>query len=263
MKRPTNSGRGRADSFGLVAAGVVGLVVFVIAWEVLVRALDVRPFVLRAPSKIVPEIFDDPGFFLHHTVTTGLHALVGILIALVCALLVGAVLATSRFLEQASAPVLTLILVTPWVAYINSVVLWLGRGTPPILFMVAFVSFPAFTFATVSGLRSADPSAVELLASVAASRREVLWRLRLPSALPALFTAARFNVGLGLAAAYFTEGGALSSEGLGWVGSRAISFNNGNLLWAAILCTAVLGVIGLTLVNILERFLLGWHVSQR
>jgi NitT/TauT family transport system permease protein len=255
--------RGRTESLRLVAAGVVGLVVFVAAWEALVRILDVRPFVLRAPSKIVPELADEPRFFLDHTLTTGRHALVGIVIALVCALLVGAVLATSRFLEHASQPVLTLILVTPWVAYINSVVLWLGRGTPPILFMVAFVSFPAFTFATVAGLRSADPSARELLASVEATRLEVLWRLRLPSALPSLFTAARFNVGLGLAAAYFTEGGALSSEGLGWVGGRAISFNNGNLLWAAILCTAVLGVVGLALVTLLERFLLGWHVSQR
>ena len=218
---------------------------------------------LRAPSKIVPELIDEPWFFLKHTLTTGRHTLIGILIALACALVVGAVLAMSRFLEHASQPVLTLILVTPWVAYINSVVLWLGRGTPPILFMVAFVSFPAFTFATVSGLRSADPSARELLASVEASRFEVLWRLRLPSALPSLFTAARFNIGLGLAAAYFTEGGALSAEGLGWVGARAISFNNGTLLWAAILCTAVLGVLGLMLVTMLERVLLGWHVSQR
>ena len=252
-----------AESVRLVAAGFVGLLVFVAAWEALVRILDVRPFVLRAPSKIVPELFDEPRFFLDHTLTTGRHALVGILIALACALIIGAVLATSRFLEHASQPVLTLILVTPWVAYINSVVLWLGSGTPPILFMVAFVSFPAFTFATVAGLRSADPSARELLASVEASRLEVLWRLRLPSALPSLFTAARFNVGLGLAAAYFTEGGALSSEGLGYVGGRAISFNNGSLLWAAILCTAVLGVVGLTLVTLLERVLLRWHVSQR
>ena len=255
--------RGRAGGFRLVVAGFVGIVVFVLAWEALVRILDVRPFVLRAPSKIVPELFETPRFFLDNTLVTARHALVGILIALVCALLVGAVLAMSRFLEYATQPVLTLILVTPWVAYINSVVLWLGKGTPPILFMVAFVSFPAFTFATVSGLRSADPSARELLASVEASRWEVLWRLRLPSALPSLFTAARFNVGLGLAAAYFTEGGALASEGLGWVGARAISFNNGTLLWAAILCTAVLGVLGLMLVTMLERVLLGWHVSQR
>ncbi len=51
--------RGRAESLRLVAAGVVGLFVFVVAWEALVRILDVRPFVLRAPSKIVPELFDD------------------------------------------------------------------------------------------------------------------------------------------------------------------------------------------------------------
>ena len=115
-----------AEQSALVAAGVVGLVVFVLAWEALVRILDVRPFVLRAPSKIVPELFDEPRFFLDHTLTTARHALVGILIALACALVIGAVLATSRFLEHASQPVLTLILVTPWVAYINSVVLWLG-----------------------------------------------------------------------------------------------------------------------------------------
>jgi NitT/TauT family transport system permease protein len=263
LRRKSVSRRGRTESLRLVAAGVVGLLVFVLAWEALVRILDVRPFVLRAPSKIVPELVDGPGFFLDHTLTTGGHALVGILIALACALLVGAVLATSRFLEHASQPVLTLILVTPWVAYINSVVIWLDSGTPPVLFMVAFVSFPAFTFGTVAGLRSADPSARELLASVEASRLEVLWRLRLPSALPSLFTAGRFNIGLGLAAAYFTEGAALSPAGLGWVGRRAIAFNNGDLLWAAILCTAVLGVVGLTLVTVFERFLLGWHVSQR
>jgi ABC-type nitrate/sulfonate/bicarbonate transport system permease component len=255
--------RNGGDRLRLAGAGAIGLAVFVVLWEVLVRAFDVRPFILRAPSKIVPEIVDQPRFFLEHTLVTGRNALAGLLIALGAALVIGAVLATSRFLELATQPVLTLIQVTPWVAYISSVVLWLGRGTPSILFMVAFVSFPAFAFATVAGLRSADPAARELLASVEAARWEVLWRLRLPSALPWLFTAARFNVGLGLAAAYFTEGGSLSAAGLGWVGDRALAFNNGDLLWAAILCTAVLGVAGLALVTVLERALLGWHVSQR
>ena len=66
-----NGRRWRADSTALVVAGVVGLAAFVVAWEVLVRALDVRPFVLRAPSKIVPELFDEPRFFFDHTLTTG------------------------------------------------------------------------------------------------------------------------------------------------------------------------------------------------
>ena len=116
---------------------------------------------------------------------TARHAYLGMLIALVvrpCSF--GSLLATSRFLEQAAQPLLVLILVAPWVAYFTSIVAWLGRGDPPVLFLVSLVAMPAFVFATVSGLRSADADARELLASVHASPLEVLWRLRLPSALP-------------------------------------------------------------------------------
>ena len=111
-----------------------------------------------------------------------------------------------------------LILVAPWVAYFTSIVVWLGRGDPPVIFLVAFVTMPAFVFATVAGLRSADPAARELLASVDASRLEVLWRLRLPSALPSILATARYVFALALAAAYYGEGGNLANDGLGALG---------------------------------------------
>jgi NitT/TauT family transport system permease protein len=159
--------------------------------------------------------------------------------------------------------VLILILVTPWVAYITSVVLWLNGGDPTIYFMVAFTSFPVFTFGVVGGMKSADASARELLASVDARPWEVFWRLRLPSALPSIFTTARFAIGLGLAAAYFAEGSALTTDGLGAIGRRAASFNDAQVLWTTIVCSALLGITGLVVVTVLERTLLKWHVSQR
>lgn len=239
------------------------MVVFLVAWEVLVEVTDVKPFVLRSPSNILGELADTPRAYFEAALVTAIEAAAGLLLALVIALAVGAVLASSRFLEEAAQPILTLILVTPWVAYISSVVLWLGRGTRPILFVTTLVCIPAFTFAAVTGLRSADPLARELLRSVNASRRETFWRLRLPSAMPALFSAARFNAGLALAAAYFTEGGALVNRGLGAIGRRAASFNEGDPLWAAIFCTALLGIIALGAIGALERLLLRWHSSQR
>jgi NitT/TauT family transport system permease protein len=182
---------------------------------------------------------------------------------MVCAIVAGSFMAASRFVEEAAQPVLILVLVTPWVAYITSVVLWLDGGDPAVYFMVAFTSFPVFTFGVVGGMKSADASARELLASVDARPWEVFWRLRLPSALPSIFTTARFAIGLGLAAAYFAEGSALTTEGLGAIGRRAAAFNDGELLWTTIVCSALLGIAGLTLVSILERVLLKWHVSQR
>ena len=172
-------------------------------------------------------------------------------------------LASSRFLEQAAQPVLIGVLVAPWVAYFTSIVLWLGRGDPPVIFLVAFVTMPAFVFATVAGMRSADPAARELLASVDASRLEVLWRLRLPSALPSILAAARYNLGLALAAAYYGEGGNLTNDGPRRRRAAGRSARTPTVLWATILCTAALGAVFLAALSLIERLALRWHVSQR
>lgn len=243
----------------------IGLLTFGLGWELLVRIRDIKPFLLIAPSEIFTEIADNPSFWLEATWRTSWHTMLGVAIAFTTAILVGAVLAAYRPLEWAAQPVLVLIMVTPWVAYITSVVLWLGRGTPTILFMIAFVTFPPFVFAAVLGMRSADVAAREVLASVDTPRHEVLLRLRLPASLPSLFTAARFTVGLGLAAAYFSEGGSSSSDGsLGDVGRRAAANSTGyEILWGSIVCAALLGVALLVGVTTLERRLLSWHDSQR
>ncbi len=244
-------------------APFVGIVGFLAVWEAVVRLGDVRPFVLRAPSRIVAYLADHFGDYASAARVTTQHALIGTAIGLLFALIIGSGMAASRFVEHAAQPVLTLLQVTPFVAYIASVVLWLGSGTRPAVFIVALVCMPAFAFATVDGMRSADPAARELLASVDASRREVLWRLRLPSAIPSLFTTARYNVGLALIASYLVEGGNFANEGLGAIGKRAAALNEGDALWGAIFAMAILGTIALLLLSLLQRIVMGWHVSQR
>jgi NitT/TauT family transport system permease protein len=246
-----------------IVAPLVGIITFGIVWEIAVRVFDIRRFVLLAPSAILTELAAAPSYYWSNLLVTGRHMVVGLSISLLLALVVGSLMASSRFIEEATQPVLVLVLVTPWVAYITSVVLWLGGGEPTVLFMVALTSFPVFTFGVVGGMKSADPSARELLASVDARPWEVFWRLRLPSALPSIFTTARFAMGLGLAAAYFSEGSAFVTDGLGYIGQRAAAFNNAEALWATIVSAALLGVAGLAVITVLERLLLRWHSSQR
>jgi NitT/TauT family transport system permease protein len=246
-----------------IVAPLVGVVVFCVLWELAVHVFDIRRFVLLPPSEIISELAEAPGFYWSNAVTTGWHMILGLSIAMAFAILVGSLMASSRFIEEATQPVLILILVTPWVAYITSVVLWLDGGTPTILFMVAFTSFPVFTFGVVGGMKSTDPAARELLASVDAHPWEVFWRLRLPASLPSIFTTLRFALGLGLAAAYFAEGSALTRDGLGAVGRTAAASNQAETLWATITSAALLGIVGLSIVSVLERSLLKWHASQR
>jgi NitT/TauT family transport system permease protein len=246
-----------------IVAPLVGVIAFCVLWEAVVEVFDIRRFVLLPPSEIARELAAAPGFYWSNAVTTGWHMVAGLSIAMACAIVVGALMASSRFVEEATQPVLILILVTPWVAYITSIVLWLDGGNPTILFMVAFTSFPVFTFGVVGGMKSADPAARELLASVDARPWEVFWRLRLPASLPSIFTTLRFALGLGLAAAYFAEGSALTRDGLGAIGRTAAASNQAETLWATITSAAVLGIVGLVIVSVLERSLLKWHASQR
>jgi NitT/TauT family transport system permease protein len=186
-------------------APFAGVVIFAGLWEAVVRVFDVQPFVLLAPSEIGTELRATPGFFFENALVTGRHMVVGLAISLIVSIAIGAVMASAKFIEEATQPVLVLILVTPWVAYVTSVVTWLNFGEAPIVFMVAFTSLPIFTFGVVGGMKSADPAARELFASIDARRLDVLFRLRLPAALPSIFTTARFATGLGLAAAQANE----------------------------------------------------------
>lgn len=247
----------------VAVAGAVGIVAFVALWELLVRLLDVQDFILLAPSEIADTIADAPRFYADHALVTARHSLLALAISLAVAVVVGSVLAASTFLEHAAQPVLIVVLVAPWVAYISSVVVWLGGGDRPVLFITALVTMPAFTFSVVTGLRSADPAIRDVLDTVGASRLETLWRVRIPSAVPFVTTAARFNIGLALAASYFSEGGNLANDGLGAIGRQAQSFNNGRVLWSSVVCTAALGIVMLMVLSVFERTVLRWHSSRR
>ena len=248
-----------------IAAPVTGIVALLIVWEAVVRAFDVRRFVLLAPSKIVEELARDPGAYWSNTLVTARHMLIAVAISLAAALVVGSLMAASRFLEEAIQPIFVIILVTPWVAYTTSIVIWLGFGPRPIIFLAAFVTFPILTFGVVSGMRGADPAARELLASVDASKWEVLRHLRLPSALPVIFTTLRITVAIALGATYYAEGSTGGTTGLGAVGRRAALDQTigAEVLWTTTICSSLLGIAALVVLSIAERTLLRWHVSQR
>lgn len=246
-----------------ILAPIVGVAAFLGLWELIVRVFDIPGYQLRPPSQVLRYLINDSTGFPKATLQTGADALQALLLALAIGLAFGWLMSASQWFEQAAQPVLILIQVTPWVAYSASVVLWIGGGARPVLFVATLVCVPAFSFAAVAGLRSADPASLELLRSVDASPWETMWRVRLPSALPGLFTAARFAVGLALAAAFFTEGGALSNRGLGGIGAKAIAAQATLPLWSTVFCSGLLGATALFVISLLERALLGWHASQR
>jgi NitT/TauT family transport system permease protein len=241
---------------------VVGVGGFLLLWQLLVTVLDIPQFELPSPSDILRHIGSDPSFYVENARVTMWEAFLGFWLGLAFALVIATVMAHSRFAEQAITPLAVLVQVTPLIAYAPALVIWLGFGLKPILVGTALVCFVPFLFNAVVGFRSIDPAAHELFRSVDASRREVFFRLRVPHALPYLFSAARIAVGLALIGAVLTEFFAGVSSGLGWAIKVAQSRNLALQLWGSIFVLAFIGAAATILIGALERVVLRWHASQ-
>lgn len=261
--RPAEQGGRGARVVWFAFAPVIGVAVPLLVWQLYVRWNDIRPNVLPAPWAVIGDIWGDPGFYASNAWITVREATIGLLIGGAIALVVATVLAHSRWLERASQPWIVLFQVTPIIAYAPAIVIWLSFGFRTIVVLTAISSFVPILVNAVTGLRSVDSNQLELARSVDANRHEIMLHLRIPSALPSLFTALRISVGLALIGAVIGEWFAGVNKGLGYAIKVAQSRNLPLQLWASTFTLAVVGSLAVILLTIAERFILHWHASQR
>lgn len=149
------------------------------------------------------------------------------------------------FFERAVSPYVIASQTIPIVALAPMIVFFVGQTMTSVVIIATYLSFFPVTIAMLRGLRSPDPRSLELMRSYAASRRAVLWKLRLPASLPYLFTALKITATASIVGAIVGEGPGGIQAGLG----RAILFFAQQYtvapekLWGAILFTALLGII--------------------
>lgn len=253
----------RATTVLLGLAPLIGITVFLAAWQLAVKVLHIKKFVLPTPTSILGHINSDKAFYWRNARTTLWEALLGFGIAFAVAMLVAAVIAHSPFLERAVMPLVVLVQVTPLIAYAPAVVLWLGFGLRSILMMTSLICFVPFLINAVTGLRSVDPSLIELARSVNATRYEVYLRLRLPSSVPHLFAAARIAVGLALIGAVLGEFFASAKSGLGHAVKVAQNNFSTLQLWGSVYVLALIGAAAIILLAGLERLVARRQPVQR
>ena len=259
---PPTEDRHPIRSFLLAIAPVLGLASVFIGWEAYVRVFDLRPLTLPRPSDIFVHIFENPGFYVDNGWVTLRNAAAGFVLAVFAAVVVASVMAHSRFMERAGLPVIVLIQSTPVAVLVPVFLLWFGFSSWPKILTAALFAWVPFVSNALTGLRAIDPDTHEVLRSTNASSWEIFWRLRVPHAMPYLFSAARICVGLALVGAVIAEF-FNSSEGLGnaaRVGQTRAALNE--QLWGSIIVLAFIGVVGVLLLAAIERRALRWHPSQ-
>ncbi|HEY5727648.1 MAG TPA: ABC transporter permease [Acidimicrobiia bacterium] len=258
---PDAPGRGATALRRLVPAVVFGLLV-VVAWELATIVFDADERLFPAPTDVIAAFFADPAEILRNAAITLLEMLLGFVAGTMLGVAIGILLTYSTVVRSAVYPWLIVSQTIPIPAVAAVLVIWFGFSLLPKVIVVALIVFFPVAVATADGLRSVDPEMVKLVRSFGAGKGRIFREVRIPVALPYVFTGAKV-------AATFSVLGAVFGE---WVGARGglgyllLLENravNTDAVFAIIFTLSVLGVGFFGLIVLLERLTIPWYHLDR
>ena len=251
-----------ADRGRRLGPPLVLVAVLLAAWELYARASGVSPFVLPAPSDVLTALWNARGEAIRHAVPTAIETAAGFTLSILGATLVAIALDRAAWARRAVEPLLVGSQTIPIVAIAPLIVVWFGFGLLPKVLVVVLVTFFPITIALLDGFASTPAEATDLLRSFGASPGQTFRKVRWPSGLPGLFTGLRISATYAVVAAVIGEYVG-ATDGLGiWMQLSQRLFRT-DLVFAAILVTAVLSVALYGLVRAAERVVIPWSPASR
>jgi NitT/TauT family transport system permease protein len=249
----------RRDTVSSIVTVGGAIAAFVAAWQLVVLVGNLQPSILPPPLRVAERFVEAfaEGTMQPHLLATLTEIAWGFGVGAALALVVGYVMARSGLAERILSPYIVAAQAIPILALAPLLSIWFGTGLTSKVIICALIVFFPIAVATMVGIRSVDPRLLELGRSLRATRRQVLWTIEIPAALPSILGGVRVGVTLSVIGAIVSEWSA-PNRGLGALIllSRGALFDF-PLMFATLLTIALVGV-GLYLsVVLLERRLIG------
>lgn len=242
--------------------GIIGFALLFAVWEASSHVFKIPKYILPPPTVIWEDLMKRYPRMLDAASTTTTEIVLGFLIAIVVSIPLAVVVSYSRPIERAIFPILIALQIIPKIAIAPLFIVWFGFGLMPKLLLVFLLSFFPILVSSITGLKSVPRDILDLAASTGSSELMVFRKIRLPHALPSIFTGLKVAATLATTAAIVAEFVA-SDRGLGYM---LLEFN-GNLetgmVFATVIGLSLIGIILYAMVEFVERNIVSWHVSQR
>ena len=240
-------------------AGTTSVLGGLLLWELVSRLLVSNPLFLAAPTQIMQAVYalTLTGEMGRHVWISGIEFIIGYVIASVIGIGFGFGMANSPRFKQALQPWISGLYATPTIALAPLFILWLGIGIwSKVLVVIFLVLFPV-TINTEAGLRTTSERLIEMLRSFGASRRQIFFKVSLPSALPFILAGLKLGIGRGLIGVVVAELFG-SRAGLGRLISQSADAFNMPELFAGVIVLAVAGIAMTAGFGWMEKKLVPW-----
>jgi NitT/TauT family transport system permease protein len=239
------------------AGSVLLLAAVLLAWQLGAGLMPHGALVLPPPSAVLAALWKGlaSGYFWPHLWTTTVEMLLGLVSGCLLGFFVGVALGEHPLLRRVLMPYVITSQVIPKLALAPLFVLWFGFGVTPTVVITALICFFPLMENTLTGLAQVPPERIELFRMLGATPAQTLWRLKLPTGLPAILAGLRVAVVLALVGAVVGEFiGA--SAGLGALVIATQGTMDTALMFAVLVLIAALGLAVYQATLLLERWLL-------
>lgn len=241
---------------------VATFVAIILVWEASCRLFAIPAFVLPAPTRIIGG-FDavTTSRWLEHVWATLRVALIGYFLSIAISLPIAIILARSEILSRAVYPILVVVQSTPVVAVAPIIIVALGSGDLPRVVITCLITFFPLVVSTTTGLMATPPELIELSRSLRAPVIREITQIRLPFAIPYIFSALKISVTLAVIGAVVAEFVA-ADKGLGYFIQFSTSMFQVQQAWAGLIVLVLLSLVLFQIVTAVQRIWFPWSLPS-
>lgn len=227
-------------------------IVLMVMWEIVVRMGDIPRLILPGPLMIGANLLENllNGYFWPHILATLFEVLSGFLIGAILGMGLGFTVAQSPILKEVLQPYIIASQAMPKLALAPLLAVWFGFGYLPKMIIVALISFFPLFESTLTGLSFVDRDKILLFRALRASNMQILFKLRLPTAIPHVFSGLRVAVVLSVVGAVVSEFiGANQGLGALIIAARMDT----TLMFSVFILLTMMGMLLYYTIDLLER----------
>jgi ABC-type nitrate/sulfonate/bicarbonate transport system permease component len=237
-----------------------GIIILIIAWEVLARSGLLTPFLLPTFSATLSRIATDAlsGALFSNLWVTIYRAIAGFVIAAIAGVSLATLMSRVGMIRWFFDPIISVGFPMPKIAFLPIVILWLGFYDVPKISMVAIEAIFPIVTATLIGIQGVERELLWSARNMGATEREVVWHVVMPAAFPQIMTGLQVALPIALIVAIVTEM-LMGGYGVGGAMINASRLADSRGVFAGIVEIAAIGVIMVKGMALLRRRLLIWH----
>ena len=237
-----------AITFGLLIA----------LWWFLVEYFEIPVYLVPSPDLVLPALVEYWPDLWENTQFTVTAVVLGFVFSIITAIPMGLAIAVSRTTKQAAYPVLVFVQLIPKIAIAPLFVVWFGFALESKVMLTTLLTFFPLLLASIAGFQALDDRVLYLTRTMGASTWQTFRYVRLPSALPSIFSGLKVSATIAVTAAIVAEFVG-SNNGLGYRLLDATQYLDTPLIFAILLLMTIIG-LGLNyIVEIVEYFVLPWR----